>query len=731
MSGRLVARRVGQVVAGLIIGAAIAEGAFWIRDRGAFPHVNFYVADARLGVRLRPGATERISFGGNPVTHVRINRDGTRGGDLPAPGGNEILLVGDSQTFGLGVEEAEAFAARLGQLAGRPVVNGGVPTYGPDEYDAVVEEMLARRHPKTVVYVVNMANDLFEANRPNRDRHAVWDGWAVRKDDAAAVPQRWFPGRGVLYSQSHLVFALRKIWFERHSAEELGPLRLGAEHGFTSEGNWTDLINVGKSAGSARAQARTARHDEIRKLETEREQTAKAADDLEGQIQSQTYEAGVQPPSVLDDVLNGDPQASLQAARSTVGDIVAVEEGESARGVTLTAEIIKKAAEYRRDLEKQLKQVEDTDKRGKAVEALGLLKDWDEKAAKLRRLDAAPARILRHSSPLLPHVEKVKALCQASGARLVLLVLPLDVMVSDKEWAKYGAKPQDMSAAAILVDDLTRATEEVGVSALDATAALSAAEPGAFLNRDLHMTAKGHDAVARALAAKLAESPPSFPTGAIPEGRTRLRGSFWDRTRIAGSDQAKCTSTDSGEWLRIYCYAGRKSQAVPRGIKVIEGGRGETMTFTMPRGMLFMAPFVPGKDKLVADFAWSDRVQRLEFDSKRGLVFRPGRPPTADDPQGPTPLETKVLACLKKTKQMDDPGWQLMIGAEPDCERTYGDDCERLIECSRGDPASPPDCPRGSVNAGVLGRCHALCGPGRPACARGACVDWSGAQICE
>ena len=81
---------------------------------------------------------------------------------------------------------------------------------------------------------------------------------------------------------------------------------------------------------------------------------------------------------------------------------------------------------------------------------------------------------------------------------------------------------------------------------------------------------------------------------------------------------------------------------------------------------------------------------------------------------------------------MDDAGNKLTIGAEPDCERTYGDDCERLVECAKGDPASPPDCSRGWVNAGVLGRCHALCGAGRPPCAQGAaCVDWPGAQICE
>ena len=730
MSRRLVVRRAAQVVAGLVVGAVIAEGAFWLRDRGAFPHVNFYVPDARLGVRLRPGATERISFGGNPVTRVRINRDGTRGGELPPPGGDEILVVGDSQAFGLGVEEDEAFAARLGRLTGRPVVNGGVPTYGPDEYDAMVEEMLARRRPKTVVYVVNMANDLFEANRPNRDRHAVWDGWAVRKESAAAAPPpRWFPGRDFLYGRSHLVFALRKAWHERRvSPEHFDDAKPGAERGFASEGTWTDLVGAGKGAGRARAEARAALHDEIRKQETERSAAAKAAIDIEYKIESQVNleEIGLQPSDELREV--GYQQTWLQSARSTVGDIVQVDEGESSRGVPVTAEMIKMGADFRRDLEKALKRAKGPDKRAQVADALGLLADWDAEAGKLRRLDAAPARILRHSSPLLAHVERVKAMCATVGARLVLLVLPLDVMVSDKEWAKYDAKAQDMSAAAVLIDDLTRASEEIGVSALDATAALAAAEPGAFLNRDIHMTPKGHDAVARALATKLAEPAPSFPTGALPVGRTRLREASFDRTGIRGGDKAGCTATDSGEWLRIYCYVGRKSGVQPRGIKLIEGGHGEVMTFTMPRGMLFVAPQLG--DRLIADFVWSDRVQRFES-SKEKRGFGSGRPPGDGDPQGPTPLDTKLLACLKETKQMDEAGYKLMVGAEPDCERTYGDDCERLVECAKGDPASPPDCPRGSVNAGVLGRCHALCGPGRPACAHGACVDWSGAQICE
>src|SRR5690349_15632783 len=97
--------RIVMVFAGLFAGLAVAELVFRSRASGAFPHLNVYVADAELGVRLEPGATQKISFGGNPVTSVRINSAGLRGAELPPPGQDEVLVVGDSQVFGLGVEE--------------------------------------------------------------------------------------------------------------------------------------------------------------------------------------------------------------------------------------------------------------------------------------------------------------------------------------------------------------------------------------------------------------------------------------------------------------------------------------------------------------------------------------------------------------------------------------------------------------------------------------------------
>ena len=132
------ALRAGMVVAGLFLGLVVAELVFRYRDAGAFPHLNVYVADPELGVRLMPGATQKLAFGGNPVTRIRINDDGFRGADLPAPSKDEVLVVGDSQVFGLGVEEDETFSAKLAAATKRTVVNARVPTYGPGEYAAMV-----------------------------------------------------------------------------------------------------------------------------------------------------------------------------------------------------------------------------------------------------------------------------------------------------------------------------------------------------------------------------------------------------------------------------------------------------------------------------------------------------------------------------------------------------------------------------------------------------------------
>src|SRR6476620_2218179 len=92
-----------KVALGVMLGLLLSELAFRIRDDAAFPHVNFYEPDAQLGVRLRPSAHMRIAFGGNPASEIVTNAHGFRGADWPKPTPNDVLVVGDSQVFGLGV----------------------------------------------------------------------------------------------------------------------------------------------------------------------------------------------------------------------------------------------------------------------------------------------------------------------------------------------------------------------------------------------------------------------------------------------------------------------------------------------------------------------------------------------------------------------------------------------------------------------------------------------------
>ncbi|MFT3769437.1 MAG: hypothetical protein QM820_28705 [Minicystis sp.] len=386
---RSIRARFTQAALGLIAGAAIAEGAFHARDRRAFPHLNVYQPDAALGVRLRPHAEQRVAFNGNPVTRVHIHAEGFRGPDFPAPARGEILVVGDSQVFGLGVEEAETFSAELSAKTGRPVLNLGVPTYGPPEYNAMIEEVLSRRKPAgaVVVYTVNLANDLFEAERPNAERHAAWDGWAVRVETA---PDRvsWFPGRELLFRESHAVFALRSLLHRTDGAAEVG---------FASEGTWQDLLGA-----AARRKAETgAAQSELSTL-IEEEKAAQRA--LE-QAAVKGY------PGVMDT----QEGREYRRTHGSPADIVVRRNEhravEGARRHEVTAKQLVEGSKIRRRIEARLRRrAEKEIEKERARAVLASLRERDAIEKKIADLRAASDAALRALSPLRGPLEKAKAI---------------------------------------------------------------------------------------------------------------------------------------------------------------------------------------------------------------------------------------------------------------------------------------------------------------------------------
>jgi hypothetical protein len=123
--------------------------------------------DDRAGYVLRPGFAG-VQIGPSQEFRVGVSVD-VRGfrepGDRSAsPGG--ILAIGDSMTFGEGVEQAECWPARLEKISGIPVVNGGVPGYSSLQMAARTEQSLRVVRPKLVLFALFARWDLWRCDDP-------------------------------------------------------------------------------------------------------------------------------------------------------------------------------------------------------------------------------------------------------------------------------------------------------------------------------------------------------------------------------------------------------------------------------------------------------------------------------------------------------------------------------------------------------------------------------------
>jgi hypothetical protein len=674
-------------LAGIAVGLAVAELAFRWRDHGAFPHLNIYMADPEFGVRLAPGTSENISFGGNPVTSVRINSDGYRGPDLPPPGNDEVLVVGDSQVFGLGVEEDQTFAHGLAAKLGKTVVNAGVPTYGPQEYRAVIAEQLAKRHPKTVILTINLVNDLFEAAHPNNQRHTVWDGWAVRKE-LAPTSTMWFPGRDFVYRRSHLFFNLRKWW---HAADAL------EENGVASEGTWHDVVNAGNDVEKQRTAQLAAKRARTERLQALGKQLATNQQALDKSIDELVPEASA---NFLGEVEGYQYVKTEDVARVSPGDIVSDLLGEGERALIVTADQIAKAAAIRAQMRAKLEQWTKQHKGKKADAVAATLDQQGQLTHELTELDAKRIE-LALEPPLGGYLRDVDKLVRGAGARLVVLVLPIDVQVSADEWEKYGATPIDMTGSTALQRELVELCRSIGVTAVDATPVLAAAEPGAFLDKDIHMTPKGHAAVAAALATAIAAPPPAQIVASerspipVPE--------VWKQAPevvVTGSSAATCETKQVREWLRVMCT--RTETDWPSKITVQQDDGHEALVLAMPQEVSALIPVVEGR-QFTATISWTASTRVLHVGWPTG-----GKPVMTID---------KAIAIPGAKRPGEDEGLEL-VGLE--LRMDFASPTERAIcDCwntTYGGQRYKPYDPDNHKQAEVFS-CHGAYGVADSACA--------------
>ncbi len=179
---------------GLVLGAL--EAYLRLTDRrspeapGADTPANFnpFRTDPVLGYALRPDWTALHERRGEFRVVVRTNALGLRGAAAApeaAPGTRRVLVIGDSFTFGFGVEDGESFPALLDGLLGPrvEVLNAGVPGWSIDHQWLFWKER-GRGLAPDLVLLATCSNDVGEL------------GWSSLELDARNLPartesQRW------------------------------------------------------------------------------------------------------------------------------------------------------------------------------------------------------------------------------------------------------------------------------------------------------------------------------------------------------------------------------------------------------------------------------------------------------------------------------------------------------------------------------------------------------------
>jgi hypothetical protein len=335
--------------------------------------------------------------------------------------------------------------------------------------------------------------------------------------------------------------------------------------------------------------------------------------------------------------------------------------------------------------------------------------------------------------------------------------LPVDVQVDPAEWDKYGVEERpDMSESLVLLDDLVANAEQLRIRALHVTEALRAAEPGAFLDADIHMTARGHAAVAEALAARLVAPPPlELPGHGLPEGVSFVPAADeWDaigEVSVAGSTKAGCSTQIEREWLRVACRRPFKNKREGYGgVEVLAGASATTMSLQGNDGQSLVTPLTIG-EPLTARFTFGKLVRELRITWPIGDDGKPkfvGEIVTVEGSGGVKPASVAVEQLCKSHITVNYEQWceggdeASAWGCRESCAGLWGDpsllepcaaafpkDDRRLLSCVQHDPLSAPPCPDGSIHAFASNACFAVCDGAHP-CASGVCTPWQGGGVC-
>lgn len=257
-------------------------------------------------------------------------------------------------------------------------------------------------------------------------------------------------------------------------------------------------------------------------------------------------------------------------------------------------------------------------------------------------------------------------------------------------------------------------------AASGAGAALSTTAPAGS-----QVAGAGNKAPAGATQAAPAPRPGRSPAPTLAEWNANQK-----EVTVKGSSALGCETKIVREYLRVSCRGKNDSGGTPTGVVIRKGGRSEAFTYVGTGVATLVVPFVEGID-FTADFSWTDRSHALVLKWPRGAprppmvgVFEGAKSPL-DGTASQSMSAEKLCACHKMATgatTCDD-----LIGSpNGDCERTYANDCIKLVQCARGEPGVAPKCQPGFAN-GPFGFCFKACRsltdcPSDHGCESGVCI---------
>jgi hypothetical protein len=214
------------VVGAIVFAVFLVEGFAWLapdkllpprlrdlrdqldRDRKA---ESFLSPDPELIFKIKPNQNFLVKhpdYTMRVVTHLNLPDIGFRGGSLG--GAPWAVAVGDSFTFGQGVDHDGIWTSLLAKSLGRDVINFGVPAQGPAQYTRILKRYALPMHPRLALYGFYF-NDLDSAVRFRRIKRGIPVGRYLRENSVvynlihgvpqpAAQEQVFFKADGVEFS---------------------------------------------------------------------------------------------------------------------------------------------------------------------------------------------------------------------------------------------------------------------------------------------------------------------------------------------------------------------------------------------------------------------------------------------------------------------------------------------------------------------------------------------------